>query len=122
MTAVVCKQCDPPRQISSPQGLASHIRSMHPAALSAPPPSNGVRWEDPPPPQSGPRAAMAELARVVVELKRHPGRWARVRDFKSRSGAGSTRQRVRKEHPDCEWQARAMPEGSALFGRFVEEV
>lgn len=132
MTSVICKHCD--RQIGSPAGLTAHIKSMHPGvraplspehrgSLPPPSPSSGeMAWEDPPPKYLG-KAAQAVLAAVALfpQLRRNPGRWARICEFKTQSTAFGQVKKLRESHPDIEFEARGRETGSAIWARYVEE-
>lgn len=130
-TAVDCPHC--PVQCAGPAGLASHVRSMHPeharaGGREAPPgspvtpASNGLVWEDPPAPRSQASSAIQAILLAAPQLRRNPGRWAKLRSFKSSSGASSSKNGASKraELVDIELVARKMPGGSALFGRYIE--
>lgn len=70
--------------------------------------------------RSGPRL-FGELAPVVAELKRNPGRWARLRWYKAPSSASGQVAMVRKLFPDLEIVGRKLAAGgSAIFARYVE--
>lgn len=125
MTAVECPHCD--RLCGGPQGLAAHIRSMHPAALAAheaPPaaPATGLVWEDPP--VANGRTPVEKLIEPLIpELRRNPGKWARLRDFPIKSSAASAKGRLAKmpHLADIQFAARITPTGSALYGRYTGE-
>lgn len=129
MTAVKCPHCT--LTCAGPQGLASHIRSMHPdvaraAALldeqraDAPPapPAAGLVWEDPP--ALGRTASMVpEVLAVAAQLRARPGQWARLRTFTGKTTASTLAGRLRKrpDSADLEFRGSRTASGSALFGR-----
>jgi hypothetical protein len=114
MTTVMCKQCSPPRSFPDPEALASHIRGEHKP--------DGLEWEDPPPKYLG-KAAQAVLAAVALfpQLRRNPGRWARICEFKTQSTAFGQVKKLRESHPDIQFEARGRETGSAIWARYVEE-
>lgn len=143
-TSVICPVCQ--RTCGSGTGLSSHMRSMHRAEWEReneaameratpsrgarpavppplpPPPANGIRWEEPPASRVGKTAkVLAEVRALVIELKRNPGKWARIKDYASASGAGSIRTKLVAAFPDVEFVARKLDDGSAIWARFVEE-
>lgn len=141
-----CPYCE--RTCAGGTGLSAHIRSMHPKEkmpvkeelksvgtrptfdenLRTTPPIIGkpvimeskteLVWEDPP--QRGSQGLGKELRPVMIELKRHPGKWARVRVFKHKSSANSAKNTLKKSHPDFEYVSAQHSTGSALWMRFVE--
>lgn len=123
-----CAHC--PRQIKPGAAMAAHVRASHPHAVGtqSPPPSpeprDQLRWEDPPPERKGRGFAIhAAYAAAVVELKRSPGRWARIRSFKTATGAGGSMARLKRDFPDIEFVGRRVEDGeilSAIWARFVE--
>lgn len=135
MTAVTCPHCN--RTCAGPQGLASHIRSMHPdvaraagataGATGAPPdapgapPAHGLVWEEPPSPRRS--SQYTEVLALIPELRRNPGRWARLYTWSNKTGANGLQQRLRKDATvaDCEFIGRITATGSALYGRCTGE-
>lgn len=127
MTVVPCPHCD--RSCAGPAGLASHIRSMHPEVLREdptrePPPdtnSGGLVWEDPPA-RGRDASLIPELVALIPRLKERPGSWARLRTYKSATGAGGAKAKA-KDAPELahlEFRASRVDGGSALYGRYVE--
>lgn len=109
----------PHRPSARPQEAPVPAAAARPVAAV---PSTVVRWEDPPPARTVRRSFDP---RVLAELERNPGRWARVDNLQSKSGAYT---RVRafnagKYAPVAPplWEAagRATPTGSAFWLRFV---
>lgn len=98
------------------QNRRSEFRA--PAGRVQPPPTDdlGIVWEDPP----GGRSIVEEMRPIVVELRRNPGRWARVREFVKPNAASSASTQLRKEYPDIKWTPRKDGLGSILWARFVE--
>jgi hypothetical protein len=84
-----------------------------------------VRWEDPPEVTRGRRPGETFDGGVLRELEANPGRWARVDNFKSKSGASSRLTAFRKgtykpvAPPLWEAAARRVPTGWAFYLRFV---
>lgn len=85
-----------------------------------------VVWEDPPP-RAGSGAVSPVPPAALEELRAHPKRWARVKEYPSSSGANTyaanvTKGKVRALPPD-EWEAVARREGkgSILYLRFKGE-
>lgn len=140
---VICDVCK--RGIGSATGLVAHMKSMHPnewriqqetralphrgarppaSIPSVPPPSppssNGVRWEEPPLRDARART-VREFQPLAVELRRHPGQWARFKDWTSKSGAHAGMKALRDDFPDMEFRASQIDGGSALWARFPEE-
>jgi hypothetical protein len=141
--SVICDICH--RTCGSGPGLASHVRSMHPVdwriqqeakatpsrgarplvpVPSVPPPSpaaaNGIVWEEPP--KRGRRARLVdELTPIVVELRRNPGRWARLREFGAKGSASASRKPIGVAFPDLELRSASTANGSAIWARYVEE-
>ena len=78
--------------------------------------ADGFRWEDPP-------ADRMSRGRVygrtphdgVVRLEDNPGRWARLRLYRSESAARSARARIQTHYPADEFEFVAV--GFALYGR-----
>lgn len=137
-TSLRCKFCD--RLCGNPQGLAAHVRSMHPAefeaevaaaragheAPPAPPTANGLVWEDPPPKRQRGAEVYDEILAFLPQLRRNPGRWARLYTWKNPSAASPVKQRLETNHAeavaDIEFVARRTgKELSALYGRFTGE-
>lgn len=136
MTAVKCPHCT--LTCAGPQGLASHIRSMHPdiwraradgatspgeappaASPSPPPASHGLVWEDPP--KLGRHAtAIPEVLALLGQLRDRPGEWARLRIYEAATSASALAGKLRKR-ADCEdiefRTAKHGSKGSALYGR-----
>ena len=87
-------------------------------------PSTVVHWEDPPETTRG-RKPVAFTPELLRELERNPGRWARVDNLKSKSGASARAMAFRKGKyapvapPVWEAAGRATPTGSAFYLRFV---
>lgn len=87
--------------------------------------SSRVQWEDPPEAVRGRRPSDMFAPELLRELEANPGRWARVDNLKSKSGASSRAKAFRsgKYAPVAPplWEAagRAMPTGSAFYLRFV---
>lgn len=129
MTVIRCPHCD--RTCAGPAGLASHIRSMHPDQLTpgreappAPPPGNGLVWEDPPATNGRHNKWLPLIADTLPELRRHPGAWARLFTWRDRKSAQAAKTSLAKrpEVADIEFAARALPDGtSALYGRYTGE-
>lgn len=145
--SVICPHCR--RTCGSGPGLASHVRSMHPtewrreqearatpsrgarplaSVPSVPPPSpssngNGsIVWEEPPPMRRArARIFELELTPLIVELKRHPGDWGRIKEYPNSKAASAGASAARKLFPDVEFVARGLKAGSAIWARFVEE-
>lgn len=137
MTAVPCPHCE--RSCGGPAGLAAHIRSMHPEVIrerekqlerdlhEALPEtgggaaSNGIVWEDPPCSRSG---VVEIIVALVPELRRNPGRWARLHVWPNKTGANTNQSKLRRDERvvDIEFVARsdAKAGSSALYGRYVE--
>lgn len=100
-----------------------------PAAAAARPiaavPSTVVRWEDPPEVTRGPGHRVVFSPAVLDELRANRARWARVDNFKSKSGASSRLTAFKKgtykpvTPPLWEAAARRTPTGSAFYLRFV---
>ena len=96
-----------------------------PAKPVKPPPvasSNGLVWEDPP---SARRSSQfAEILDLIPQLRRNPGKWARLYTWRNKSGANGVQTRLRKmpELADCEFVARTVDgTKSALYGRYTGE-
>ena len=126
---------------ASPAGRCACTERRHPNRPSARPqedtvpaaaarpiaavPSTVVRWEDPPEPTRGRRPSNMFAPELLRELERNPGRWARVDNLKSKSGASSRAKAFRsgKYAPIAPplWEAvvRATATGSAFYLRFV---
>lgn len=115
MTATICKHCG--RGCAGPQGLASHLRSMHPETLPGwIAPKSELVWEDPP--ARGRPLLADEVRSDVEELRRNPGRWAKVRTYPAPSSAAACRPCLIAAYPDIEWRAsRTADGGSAIYGR-----
>lgn len=141
-TSVICPVCH--RTCGSGTGLSSHMRSMHreewrrqqeqqiepatpfrgarPAVPPpSPPSSNGIRWEEPPTRRAGTGGRLIDtLTPVVVELRRNPGKWARIREFGAKGSASASRKPIAAAFPDLELRAAATSTGSAIWARYVE--
>ena len=88
----------------------------------APPESNGIVWEDPPGARTGRNGIDTIIAPLVIELRRNPGKWARLKTFDRKQGASSAKNGLGKRgtYPDIEFVGRSLPDGtSALYGRYV---
>ena len=126
MTAVRCPHCE--KMCGGPQGLAAHIRSMHPGATAggheAPPETarNGLVWEEPPTRGRTATTIPAVLA-LIPELRRNPNRWARLYTFKGATSAGSLKKKLNEldDLTDIEFSANRTGTGSALYGRYTGE-
>lgn len=121
-----CPECG--RGCGSKAGLMAHMRAMHPDTVPASngdttptPAADGIVWDDPP--VKGRRTStLVRVAPQVPQLRRHPGRWARLVDLKAKSSASSALPKLRKEFPDIEFRAARFGEvGSAVWGRYVED-
>lgn len=74
-------------------------------------------WEDP---NIG-NATHGEVAKLLPELRRNPGKWARLLIYKSATGAGTSATKLKERFTDIEFTTRRLPEsGSAVYARFVE--
>jgi len=107
-----------------------------PAAPAPPPPAARGRvgrdaladtdfaWEDPPPRGVGGRN-VALVADLIPELRRNPGRWARLCIFQTDKGANSAKTSLAKvtQFSDIEFAARSNPadKTSTLYGRYTGE-
>lgn len=138
-TTVICKFCD--RRCGNSAGLAAHVKSMHPDEWAAEvaaaeardhgeappvtPVSNGLVWEEPPPKRRD--SAYTAIVALVPELRRNPGRWARLYTWSTSSGANSAQAKLRKDEnlTDIEFVARSTKSDarstSALYGRYTGE-
>jgi hypothetical protein len=83
-------------------------------------PEIALEWEEPPK-RDRKRSTVAKLQPLVLELKRNPGKWARLIRYKSPISASTCAQNFRKHYPDIEFTARRHDNGSDLYGRFMEE-
>ena len=70
-----------------------------------------LEWSDPPPPK--------RWASIVLELRRHPGRWARIESDVSERVAYSASGALR--HHECEATVRKQDDGRgwSVWGRWV---
>lgn len=76
--------------------------------------SDGITWEEPPPPANG---KWGKTQHFVEALKQRPGQWARY-PGSYKQGASVTVNRTR--FPGTEWTARKQPDGSYhIWGRWV---
>lgn len=125
---VKCEYC--PRSIKPGAAMEAHVRASHPHMVgdqTSPPPSpptNGVRWEDPPETARDRGGRIIERLRPLFpELRRNPGRWARVLDYPRKQSAWSTRTVLLKSKSwpkDIELRAhRTEGDAGALFARYV---
>lgn len=72
-------------------------------------------WKEPPPDSRGPRAGTS--ARILAQLKAHPGEWALVATGASINALGGFRPQFK--HAGCEVMGRTAPDGTGqLFARF----
>ncbi len=84
-----------------------------------------VRWEDPPDVSRGRKPSDMFAPDLLAEIERHPGRWARVDNLKSKSGASARAKAFRSGKyapvapPLWEAAARSVPTGSAFYLRYV---
>jgi len=139
MTAVPCPHCD--KTCAGPAGLASHIRSLHPEVVRereqqlerdlsreappepATPASNGIVWEDPPS-KGGRSKIVDDIIKLIPELRRNPGQWARLHTWTNTSGANGAQTALKKREDlsDIEFVARSSTKdkASSLYGRYVE--
>lgn len=89
----------------------------------AAPPQHGLVWEDPPP-RGGGNTQVFVIVALVPELRRNPGKWARLYTWKNLTGANSmqTKLRALPELSDCEFIGRSNKAAgtSALYGRYLE--
>lgn len=132
MTAVPCPHCEV--TCAGPQGLASHIRSMHrdatTAATAPKPPTGGeappepaagqLVWEDPPK-RGRPATTIPAVLKLIPTLRSNPGRWARLHTFKGATSAGTLRKRITElpDVADIEFSSHKVGTGSALYGRYT---
>jgi hypothetical protein len=90
--------------------------------LTAVPESKGptlVR-SDPPPKRGGRHGTTTVIESLVPELRDNAGVWFRVHTWPAKSTANSARTLLAKRHPDIEWVARVIGEGSALWAKAPE--
>lgn len=115
----------PNRPSTRPQEAAVPAAARPIASAPSAVPSVVVRWEDPPDTSRGRKPAQMFAPELLAELERNPGKWARVDNLKSKSGASSRAKGFRsgKYAPVAPplWEAvgRATPTGSAFYLRFV---
>lgn len=123
-TACKCTNCPGTDTTGETERLRKRIGTA--PVVDSPAPAKGgvVVWEDPPMDRAGPRARVFSQE-VEDELRKHPGKWARVKTFEKPSSATSAAARYRKgESPhlkkgDWELVARRVDGGSALWARYV---
>lgn len=82
-----------------------------------------LSWEEPPGVKRTTVPLEERLMPLIVELRRHPKRWARLVVYHSKTGAGGGRGKLRKVFPDIEFTARALDDNgnTAIYGRFMGE-
>ena len=95
-----------------------------------PPPAtptvNGLVWEDPPP-RGRANSTLATIITLIPELRRNPGKWARLYTWSNASGANSAQGKLRKNEDvsDIEFVARSTKTStkatSTLYGRYTGE-
>lgn len=73
--------------------------------------------EEPPPKVTGNRDRINAVRAVMPLLREQKKTWFRIGEFPKKSSAGTTAQRLRKQYPDFEWEARSSEKGSVLWGR-----
>lgn len=80
-----------------------------------------IVWEDPGPSASG----LGQWVERLQPLVEAPGRWARVKEFKSQGAASSTMSQLKRRQrqmPPGEWEfvTRGLPDGrGALYARYI---
>jgi hypothetical protein len=117
MTTVACKACK--ATLASPGALVDHVKLNHPDALAPP---VAMRWEDPPPKMHGAVSKLIdELRPTILELKRNPGRWARIREYERPSSGYTTTGHLKKMFPDVEFQAHKVGDVVRIWARYVED-
>lgn len=87
-------------------------RMWHP-----PPDPEGIVWEEPPP-RGKEAGRLIRLRGLLPVLKQHPGRWARVFEYKGPTGASSAVGKMRREFPDLELRGARRDAGSAIYARY----
>jgi len=107
-------------QNAKPAAPANGDRPL--ASVPTPERPSVVRWEDPPPKYGKPIIDRD----VEAEMRRNPGRWARVREYTYKTGANTAVTRIRRgddRFAKGEWEAVARGKGagagSVLYVRFV---
>lgn len=140
-----CPHC--PMICAGINGLDAHIHSMHRDMVEpkgkqvfnlgadadprhptkrtgrGPAPVVQLVWERPPNKVSAGESLIAALMPLIVELRRHPGEWARLVSCAAKSSAANYRNRLGKlpEFKDIDFHSSPTPDGFAVFGRFVED-
>lgn len=84
-----------------------------------PPAAGAVCWEEPPPKRR--QGAPFLTPEVEAALRANPGRWARIKDYPTKTSADSARKRVVAGVYGPGWEAeqRRTPTGSILYMRYV---
>lgn len=71
-----------------------------------------LTWEEPPARQRGPGGWVSG---VLPELRKHKGRWACLKEYRTSNQAGTTAGRLNRTHLEFEFCVRQ----GKLYGRFV---
>lgn len=116
-----------------PPNTARRVEPRPAPAATTPPPvtvlpvlPEGIMWEEPAPVTTGRRADPIVTADVAAALKSHPGKWAKVKVYKSRSGAHSAATSInsKKRRLGPGWEAAGRgfgATGSFLYLRYIGE-
>lgn len=83
-----------------------------------------IRFEDPPDPVGmqillQPRDLVKNRDRdqIIAQLPKHPGRWARVSEHRSRPAAAKVARLLRARYPDIEFRTASDTAGGVVYGR-----
>ena len=82
---------------------------------------SGIVWEEPPENTRNAPYGASRFTAVFAELEEHPGRWARVGEYRTRASASTTQNRLKHRFPRHEVSARQNGDGFVLYARFKGE-
>jgi hypothetical protein len=83
-----------------------------------------IVWEDPPPKSLG-VANQPQWPARLAPLREHPGKWARIRDYKNRNAASTSANYLRKraigfDPTEFEFTCRTEADGTGvLYARYI---
>ena len=79
-----------------------------------------IQWEDPK--FTAPSSRHSQKTEVMEELKKNPGRWARVSDHPTSATAKTIRRRLVRQFPEHEFRCETQEGKGVVFGRYPEIV